>query len=63
MEAGPKNTAPQSVVGYIHNISKMKQGTKRPYFEAEVQQKHKVQKLIVFKPELRTLFEAVNNDR
>nr|XP_055049639.1 uncharacterized protein LOC129435227 [Misgurnus anguillicaudatus] len=63
MERQQKNTSPQSVVGYIHNLSDLKQGTKRPYFEAEIQQKHKIQKLVVFKPDLYTQFKTVNDDR
>lgn len=45
---------------YIHNITQLKHGSNRPYFEAEIQQKQSSE--TVFKPVLHAQFEAVNND-
>lgn len=32
-----KNPLTQSLHGYIHNVSSLKQGAKRPHFEAQIQ--------------------------
>jgi len=47
--ASSKADLNQCVTGYIHSITPLRQGMKRPYFEGVLQERHKISKLIVFK--------------
>lgn len=53
----------QSVTGYIHNVTPLRHGVKRQYFEGVLQQRHKVCKVVVFKVELHSKFLKIEKDR
>ncbi len=57
--ASSKQTLNQSVTGYIHSVTPLRKGMKRPYFEGVLQEKHKISKLMVFKLELHSRFQTL----
>jgi len=61
--ASSKADLNQCVTGYIHSITPLRQGMKRPYFEGVLQERHKISKLIVFKSDLHSHFQTVEKDR
>ncbi len=53
----------QSVTGYIHNVSSLKQGPQKKFFDAQLQQKDTFCTLRIFRPELHGQFKASENER
>ncbi len=53
----------QTVTGYMHNVTPLRHGVKRPYFEGVLQQRHKISKIMVFKVELHSKFQTIERDR
>ena len=55
--------SPSNVVGYIHNVTDIKQGPKKHFFDATLQQKDITSTIRIFRPELHGQFKSSENDR
>ena len=55
--------SPSNVVGYIHNVTDIKLGPKKHFFDATLQQKDITSTIRIFRPELHGQFKSSENDR